>query len=179
MFIDNLTEVAIFFGLTLLVFGDYFMGNSQSTMRKYYKSWFKEYRELMWLPPRQLFPIVWIIMYILIEISLYIFYKNVFTGEPAYVVPAITLLFIFNILANKQWSPVFIEMRMTGFALLLILVIIGTGIAMLIIFGLNSKWIEFYTFMPYIIWSTFALYLNARVLQIERMSKKEKKRSNV
>lgn len=175
MFIDNISDVAFFFILTLYLFGDYFMGGSaMSTQRRLYKSWYKEYKTLVWLPPRWLFPIAWTIIYLLIEISLYVFYKNVFIGEPVYVVPSITLLFIFNILINKLWSPVFIEMRMTWLAMVMIFAILATGIAMLIIFGLNNYWISLGTFLPYMLWCLFALYLNITVFRAEKKKKKTK-----
>lgn len=176
MFVDNISDVAFFFILTLYLFGDYFMGQSMLQRRELYKVWFKEYRSLVWLPPRWLFPIAWTIIYLLIEISLYVFYKGAFSGEPTYVVPSITLLFTFNILANKQWSPVFIEQRSTAMALALIIVILATGTTMLIIFGINRMWIEFGTFLPYMIWCLFALYLNISILWIEYKQKKKDKK---
>lgn len=175
MSMDSITDVLVLLVLVLFVFGDYFLGSSMMQTRKLYKSWFKEYKDKVWLPPRWLFPFMWFILYVLIVISFYIFYTNVYNGEPSYVVPTITLLFLFNIIANKLWSPTFIEARMTGLALFLCIVIVATGIAILVIFGINASyvtWAPFGTFIPYVLWCLFALYLNSSILYVEMNDKK-------
>lgn len=182
MFINNITDVLILFTVVLFIYGDYFFGGNMMGMRKLYKSWYKEYRKKLWLPPRWLFPIMWAIMYLLIAISFYVFFRNSYSGEPDYVVPTIALLFLFNILANKQWSPTFIEARMTVMAMVLVIVIVATGIAILVIFGINANyvsWVPFATFLPYLLWCCFALTLNARILYVEMSEENDKKCSKI
>lgn len=170
MFIDNAVDALVFFVLTHIIFHDYFStSGSQYTASKYYKTFFQDYRRRMWLPPRWVFPIVWTILFILIEASMFIFHKEVIHGD--YVATTIFVLFLINIIANKQWSPVFIRTRQFGWALFLVLLILVTGITMLIIFALNNLWISFGTFLPYILWSLFALYLNGMVMWVGPESK--------
>lgn len=162
----------------MVVFGNYFVGNVPSMQhRELYIAFFKEYGTLVWLPPLWFFPVIWTVLYVLIEASMIIFYQNVYSGEDQYVVISITLLFLFNMLANKLWSPTFIENRWTGAALALIAVMLGTGIPILIILGLNSKWTELGLFVPYVLWCAIAFWINARILWVERkvMKKKGKK----
>ena len=178
MFLEDLSQVAVFIGVTLVIFGNYFVGSFPTMMhRDLYIAWFKEYSTLMWLPPLWIFPVVWTVIYVLVEVSMIVFYQNVYTGEDQYVVISITLLFLFNMLANKLWSPTFIEQRMTGAALFLIAAMLGTGIAMLIIFGLNDKWTELGTFLPYMVWCFFAFWLNGRALWVERKLKRKEKKA--
>jgi benzodiazapine receptor len=183
MFVNNITDVLILFVVVLFVYGDYFFGSgNMMVMRKMYKDWYKDYRKKLWLPPRWLFPIMWAIMYLLIAIAFFVFFRNSYNGEPDYVVPTIALLFLFHMMANKQWSPTFIEARMTAMAMALCVVLVATAITILVIFGINANyvsWVPFATFLAPVLWYCFALTLNARVLYVEMSEEDDKKCSKI
>jgi tryptophan-rich sensory protein len=164
-FIDNGIDAAIFLVLTHILFHDYFSSSgSQYVMTKYYKTFFAEYQRRMWLPPRLLFPIVWTILFILIEVAMMAFHLEVVYGD--WLAPVIYVLFAVNIMANKQWSPIFIIQKRFIWSLMLILFILVTGITMLVLFAINNLWLSFCTFLPYMLWCLFALYLNAMVIYV-------------
>lgn len=166
MFIDNAIDAVVFLVLTHIIFHNYFStSGSQYAATKYYKTLFTEYKRKLWLPPRWIFPIVWTILFILIETSLFAFHKEVIYGDS--VAPTIFVLFVINMMANKQWTPIFFRQRKFMWALGLVFIIIVTGIAMLAIFAIHSLWLSFGTFLPYILWCLFASYLNIMFVWVD------------
>lgn len=113
------------------------------------------------IPPGWVFPLVWTILYVLIVTSLYIFYRSVtMTGAYGHTFDTITILFIVNIVLNKLWSPVFFRMHSPMIAWFFCLGILGTGIAILYYFGANNYGDSCWIFLPYVVWTAFALLLN-------------------
>jgi tryptophan-rich sensory protein len=121
-FIDNGIDAAIFLVLTHILFHDYFSSSgSQYVMTKYYKTFFAEYQRRMWLPPRLLFPIVWTILFILIEVAMMAFHLEEVYGDC--LAPVINVLFAENIMPNKQRTPIFkIKKRINRSFILLIFI---------------------------------------------------------
>lgn len=169
MFIDNAFEALSFVTLTFIVFSDFFVGTSMAIYDDAYQKWYDEYENVVWLPPRQLFPVVWVALYVLIDTSIYVFFKNMYPVIPegTYVVPTVVVLFIINMMIAKSWSTVFVVKRYTRVACLMCFLLVGTGVGILVPFGLNQRWIEFGTFIPYVVWCAFAFYLNAQVMRAE------------
>lgn len=125
--------------------------------------WYTKGAKRVWLIPHWwwAFPVVWTILYVMIITSLYIFYRSV-TQNDAYgqTVDVITLLFIFNMFLNKLWSPVFFRYRSPWTAWFICAGILATGIAILYFFGANDYSDSCWIFLPYVIWTAFALVLN-------------------
>lgn len=175
MFIDNNYDALAFSFLTVFIFIDFYVGNAMTFYEGAYKSWYAEYETLTWLPPRRIFPVVWTVLYVLIETGMYAFYKNMYPVEPeqSYVVPTIIVLFLVNMMLNKQWSNVFVVYRWTSVALLMTVLLDATGLVMLIIFGLNGRIIEVCTFVFYVAWCFFATYLTYQVYRAEERAKEQ------
>ncbi len=110
-------------------------------------------------PPDWVFTPVWTILYITIFISFFLFIKDGFNSRK--IIPLI--LFITQIILNLLWTPVFFNLQniKLGFVILFLL---------WITLILTAK--EFYKIskpagiilIPYLIWTTFALYLNLGIL---------------
>lgn len=111
-------------------------------------------------PPALLFPIVWTVLYVLMGISSALIY-NKKQDDKNNVLNALIVYFI-SLLINFAWSPVFFIKRSFLFALILL---IGLWISVLITI-LKYKKIKTaaaYLQIPYLLWCSFATYLNASV----------------
>ncbi len=107
-------------------------------------------------PPGVVFPIVWTILFTLMGISLYrvrMAKKSQADKEKGYRV--FTLQLIFNFL----WSIVFFNLRAYTFSAIWLVALIVLIIANIIYFYKVDKWAA-YLLIPYLLWCTFALYLN-------------------
>lgn len=141
--------------------------------------WYMKGAKKVWLiPVWWVFPVVWTVLYVMIISSLYIFYRSVTqTGDYGQTVDVITLLFIFNMFLNKLWSPVFFRYRSPITAWFICAGILATGIAMLYFFGANDYNDSCWIFLPYVIWTAFALVLNTFWIWKNKAIKKEKQQS--
>ena len=108
-------------------------------------------------PPAILFPIVWTILYILMGISAAIIYNtetaSVAAKKSALYTYAISLFF------NFFWSIIFFNNRNFLFALIWLLILL-----ILIVITIRKYYkispIAAYLQIPYLVWVSFALYLN-------------------
>ncbi len=111
-------------------------------------------------PPAILFPIVWTILYILMGISSALIYEKR-QKDTSGVLNALIVYFI-SLLLNFAWSPVFFIKRNFLFALILL---IALWISVLVTI-LKYKKISppaSYIQIPYLLWCSFATYLNASI----------------
>ena len=122
---------------------------------------FKELNQPFLSPPTWLFPIVWTILYIMMGIASYLIYKNknVFFYEER---EKALLLYVAQLILNFFWSIIFFNMQQFVFAFFWLL-LLWVFVLLLII---NSKKVNktaCYLLIPYILWLTFAGYLNIMV----------------
>ena len=158
---NSVADVAVMMSLVIFCFCDTLSG--VVFVKDWSKDeWYTKGAKRVWLiPVWWVFPGVWSILYVMIISSLYIFYRSV-TMTDAYgqTVDVITLLFIFNMFLNKLWSPVFFRFRAPWLAWFICAGILTTGIAILYYFGANDYSDSCWIFLPYVIWTAFALVLN-------------------
>ena len=111
-------------------------------------------------PPGILFPIVWIILYILMGISSYIIYEsNDPNKESALRTYALQLFF------NFFWSIIFFRLNLYFTALVWLVVLIILIIRMIRQFY-RIKPIAAYLQVPYLLWCLFAAYLNFMIFRL-------------
>ncbi len=108
-------------------------------------------------PPGWLFPVVWNLLFIMMGIASYLVWKNGGSGR-------LTPLTIYGVqlVVNFLWSLVFFNMKSywLAFAVLLVLwVLILVTIAMFAKVNKAAAWL----LVPYLLWVTFAAYLNIGV----------------
>jgi tryptophan-rich sensory protein len=159
MFIDTQVDLALFFILTVMVFhkaGDMF------TKHRAYHKWYQENQAHIWLPHHALFPIVWFLICVSIDASMYIFVKQYLAVWPTdtYVVPTVAILFLINMWISKRWSRTLILHRQIRLAFVMALVWVGTGVGILVVFGLQKRYVELGCFVGYVVWPAAALCLN-------------------
>ena len=98
-------------------------------------------------PPSYVFGIVWPILYILMMVSAFLTHKKIFS------------IFIIQLFFNAAWSWLFFRFQMPLIALLDIYLLIAINIYILNLMYKENK-LAFFLFIPYVIWISFASYLN-------------------
>ena len=106
-------------------------------------------------PPAIVFPIVWTILYGLMGISA----ARVSVKEPSGNRSLGLNLFVVQLVVNFFWSPIFFQAKAYGFALIWLLALWFLVFGMILSFEKTDK-IASYLQIPYLLWLTFALYLN-------------------
>lgn len=108
-------------------------------------------------PPKWLFPVVWTILYIMMGIASYFLYKaDSEEGREALILYGIQLFF------NFWWSIIFFNLKAYWFAAIW-LFIMWIIILLLLVKSKKINEISFWLLIPYIVWCTFALYLNVGI----------------
>ena len=98
-------------------------------------------------PPSYVFGIVWPILYVLMMISAYLAHKRIYE------------IFIIQLVFNAAWSWLFFRFQMPLIALLDIYLLIAINIYILNLMYKENK-LAFFLFIPYVVWISFASYLN-------------------
>ena len=98
-------------------------------------------------PPSYVFGIVWPILYILMMVSSFLAHKKIFS------------IFIIQLFFNAAWSWLFFRFQMPLIALLDIYLLIAINIYILNLMYKENK-VAFFLFIPYVVWISFASYLN-------------------
>ncbi len=114
-------------------------------------------------PPDIVFPIVWTILFTLMGISA----ARVWIASDMKEKNGGLLLYLLQLSANFVWSILFFNFQAYGFAFFWILLLWVLILLMIIPFGKTDK-IAAYLQIPYILWVTFAAYLNFMVWMLNR-----------
>lgn len=110
-------------------------------------------------PPSALFPVVWIILYVLMGISLYIVRVARCEADCESTKRKGYALFGVQLLFNFFWTIAFFNLSAFLFSAIWLGIMIVLIILNAVCFGKINKWSGL-LFVPYIIWCLFALYLN-------------------
>lgn len=146
----QLQQLIINIGIPLLVgtLSGYLSGNSRAA--------YQQLEQPSFAPPGWLFPIVWSILFVLMGISSYLIY----TSEDNHQQRNKTLLLYgIQLFVNFFWSIIFFIGEMYLFAFIWILLLWGLIFATIYAFYQISKPAA-YLLIPYLLWVTFAGYLN-------------------
>lgn len=114
-------------------------------------------------PPPILFPIVWGILYALMGISA----ARVWGSTPSKARSLGLNVFVVQLVFNFFWSLIFFNAQAYGFALLWLLALWGLVLWMILLFRRVdplAAWLQ----LPYLLWLTFAAYLNWGVWNLNR-----------
>ncbi len=109
-------------------------------------------------PPSWIFPVVWTVLYILMGISLYLvrIKKTDKNKRPAYIAFAVQLFL------NFIWSPIFFSLNAYALAFAVLIILWLSVIVMILLFsGIDRR--AAYLNIPYLVWLTFAAYLNLAI----------------
>ena len=98
-------------------------------------------------PPSYVFGIVWPILYVLMMISAYLAYKKIYG------------IFLIQLVFNAAWSWLFFRFQMPLISLIDIYLLIALNLYITALMYRENK-LAFILFMPYVLWISFASYLN-------------------
>lgn len=115
-------------------------------------------------PPGWLFPIVWTILYILMGISSYLISVS---GADADLVSSAQMIYYFQLAWNFLWPILFFGLDWYLIALLE-LIVLWISVAIMIRRFADISKVAAYLNVPYLIWLTFAAYLNLGVWWLNR-----------
>ncbi len=114
-------------------------------------------------PPAWLFPVAWTILYILMGVASYLIYqlkprakkeKNLRKAE--------LIVYFVQLFFNFMWTLLFFKWELRFFAFGWLIVMWGMILALIIMAFKNRK-AAAWCLLPYILWCTFAAYLNIMI----------------
>ncbi len=119
--------------------------------------WYHALAKPVFNPPDWIFGPVWTVLYIMMGIVLghLILYPTSKT---------IWFIFVFQLLCNLLWSPLFFYFHKINFALLDLTLLWGSLIVWLILN--RSQGLRLYLFLPYVLWVSFAFLLNIWIYKL-------------
>lgn len=121
-----------------------------------FSDFFNKYEEPPLLPPGWLFPVVWTILYAVMGYSAYLVTHSY--GETAQKKTAMTIYWA-QLALNFMWSIIFFRFEALWLAFVVIIALWVMIIAMILSFRKISP-LAAYINIPYLLWVTFAAYLN-------------------
>ena len=124
----------------------------------YKEPWYSQIIQPSFSPPSSVFGPVWTTLYILMSIAIWLHWisnkdKN-----------SVKIYFV-HIFFNGTWSIVFFGFHQISLALLNLLIILFFIIWLMRIYYSNNKF-SFLLMLPYLLWSSYALILNASILYL-------------
>ena len=114
-------------------------------------------------PPPAVFPVVWSILFALMGIGA----ARIYAAPPSSNRTRALLLFFVQLAFNFFWSIIFFNLQAFGFAFFWLLALWALIIGMMVTFARVDKpaaWLQ----LPYLLWVTFAAYLNLGVWLLNR-----------
>ena len=118
--------------------------------------WYSEIIQPSFNPPSWVFPPVWSTLYVMMSIAIWRVWTVSFNSR-------ILKLYFFHLFFNCIWSIIFFGFHQIGLALINIIVILFFIIILMKEYLKIDK-LSFYLMIPYFLWSSFALVLNASIL---------------
>ena len=98
-------------------------------------------------PPSYVFGIVWPILYVLMMISAYLAYNKIYG------------IFLIQLAFNAAWSWLFFRFQMPLISLIDIYLLVALNLYITALMYRENK-LAFILFIPYVLWISFASYLN-------------------
>lgn len=125
--------------------------------------WYENLQKPPLTPPGWVFGPVWTILYLMIALSLFLF----FSSDRSEVGIWLYIILGVHLLANIFWSGLFFSLESPGWALVDILILDVTLIVLVVHFwGINMA--SSVLLWPYTLWVLFATYLNAGFVILNR-----------
>lgn len=114
-------------------------------------------------PPAWLFPVAWTILYILMGVASYLIYKREAKDEnDAKLQKAEIIVYFVQLFFNFMWTILFFRLEMRWFAFGWLVAMWCMIIALMTMCAKNCK-AAAWCLVPYILWCTFAMYLNVMI----------------
>jgi translocator protein len=128
-------------------------------------SWYLSLKKPIFTPPDYIFSIVWPILYVLMGISLFLFWKA--SIKKSQKKTAGYVLFYWQLALNFSWPIFFFLFESTFYSLLDLIALLIALVLTMMVFYRSSK-IASYLLFPYFFWTIFALVLNMSFCQLNK-----------
>ncbi|CAI5949320.1 unnamed protein product [Closterium sp. NIES-64] len=117
--------------------------------------WYRSLDKPSWTPPGWVFPVVWINLYIMMGVAAWLVWL-----QGGFSVQALPLgFYLFQLLLNFLWTPLFFGMRKIDWALAEIVLLWLSVFSTIVLFWPVSK-LASILLWPYIVWASIATSLN-------------------
>ncbi|MFH1444225.1 MAG: TspO/MBR family protein [Candidatus Peregrinibacteria bacterium] len=127
-------------------------------------NWYAALIKPSFAPPSWIFGPVWSVLYIIIALSFgFVIYK-VINGQWS---PWVLLPFAVNLIANLAFTPLQFGLKNNLFALIDILVVLGSILWMIRTVAPLAPWVG-WAQVPYLLWVSFATVLQATITWLNR-----------
>ncbi len=126
-------------------------------------TWYQELTQPPLNPPGWVFGPAWTILYSMIAISIIVYYQA--SGKQH--VTLTTVILVVHIIANLSWTSFFFGLKSPLLALIDILVLDLTLLALIYLFR-QASMLAAVLLIPYLLWVSFATYLNAGFYWLNR-----------
>ncbi|MCR4311966.1 MAG: tryptophan-rich sensory protein [Candidatus Uhrbacteria bacterium] len=125
-------------------------------------TWYAELERPAFNPPGWVFGPVWTMLYVLMGIAAYLVWQR---GTKRRDVRIALGLFVGQLVLNASWSIVFFGLHSPGGAFANIVLLWVAIVATMVAFARISR-AAVWLLVPYIIWVSFAMYLNFAIWQL-------------
>ncbi len=117
--------------------------------------WYDSLNKPFLNPPDWIFTPVWTILYIMMAISFFLFLRGGMNREKHWPLA----FFLIQLALNFAWSPIFFGMQNISLAFVVLILMYFFLILTIITFFKHSK-LASILLIPYMLWLSFAAYLN-------------------
>ena len=119
--------------------------------------WYSELVKSNYNPPDWVFAPIWTTLYLMMTLAIWFFWHSKNRD-----MDTIYIYFI-HIVFNTTWSIVFFGLHQIFLALIVLLILIFLIIILILRFK-RVNLVSYYLMIPYLLWTTFALFLNLNLL---------------
>ena len=127
-------------------------------------NWYSQLIKPSWSPPAWIFGPVWTFLYILIAIS----FGKVFLMFFQKKIPFVVILpFILNLIFNLAFTPLQFGLKNNLLAAVDAILVLGTLIWAIIVIYPHARWVA-YIQIPYLLWVSFATFLQLTITYLNK-----------
>jgi benzodiazapine receptor len=127
-------------------------------------TWYADLSKPSFNPPDWAFGVVWPILYVMMGVSAFLIWRKGISSKRAKVAMG---WFVFQLVLNGLWTPIFFGVHMIGLALAEIIVL-WVSILITIFAFWRISITAACLLIPYILWVSFAMALNAALWHLNR-----------
>jgi benzodiazapine receptor len=127
-------------------------------------TWYAQLSRPSFTPPDWTFGVVWPVLYVMMGISAFLIWN---VGIDKRRVKVSLGFFALQLILNGLWTPIFFGLHLIGFALLEIIILWAAILMTILAFWKVSKPAAL-LLLPYILWVSFAVVLNASLFLLNK-----------
>ena len=126
------------------------------TTSQFKEPWYSSLTLSPYNPPSWVFGPVWTTLYVFMSVAIWKVWTKFYETK-------ILIIYFIHILFNASWSVVFFGFHEILLSLINLIIILAMVIYLTIIFKSRDN-LSFVLMVPYLLWSSYALFLNASIL---------------